>query len=298
MSDKMPRKVLRIASAQKVKEGEGVLVYRSFPSPTLLDFDPFLLLDEMGPEETKPDQAKGVPHHPHRGLEMLTYMLAGTLHHQDSLGHRTNLSPGDVQWMTAGSGLIHSEMPEESFLKKGGLFHGIQLWVNLPKSVKMMRPSYREIKAKHIPQEISENGQVIINVIAGQALKETGLVNTYTPILYFHAKLMPGATWVQPVADNFNVIAYILKGKGMFFKKAKEKIQLGEPHQMIMFDNKGDTIEIECPKAAMEPLELLLLGGIPIHEPVVRYGPFVMNTEEEIRQAFIDYHTGKMGHLI
>lgn len=298
MASSLTRKVSRILTAQRTLEGEGFLVHRAFPSHTLLDFDPFLLLDEMGPMDTKPGEAKGAPDHPHRGFETVTYMLAGTFKHQDSFGNAGRLEPGDVQWMTAGSGLIHSEMPDEEFIKKGGLLHGIQLWVNLPKSEKMSAPSYQEIKAQHIPEGVTDDGKVKIRVIAGEALKANAIIKTRTPIFYFHATILPGGTWVQPIPPDFKVFAYILKGEGMFSRMSNSKMQLGETHQMLIFDDEGEIIEIQSSQDAKGPLELLLIGGVPLRETVVRYGPFVMNTEEEIRQAFIDYHAGRMGTIV
>lgn len=293
-----PRKVSRIITAYKTQGRDGIPLHRAFPSHTLLDLDPFLLLDEMGPMDTKPGESKGVPDHPHRGFETVTYMLAGTFEHRDSFGNVEKLFPGDVQWMTAGSGLIHSETTETEFLKKGGMLHAIQLWVNLPKSEKMVSPCYQVVKARDLPVGKTEDGKSKVHVIAGEAMAASAIIKTRTPIFYFHATILPGGSWVQPVPRDFNVFAYILKGKGMFNRTANGKIQLGEAHQMLIFDNVGETIEIQLLEGAEGPLELLLIGGIPLREPIVRYGPFVMNTEEEIRQAFVDYHTGRMGTIL
>jgi redox-sensitive bicupin YhaK (pirin superfamily) len=278
-------------------EGEGFLVHRAFPSQTLLDFDPFLLFDEMGPIDHQPGNAKGAPDHPHRGFETVTYMLSGCFEHNDSFGHNGKLEPGDVQWMTAGSGLIHSEMPEKSFLEKGGTLHGIQLWINLPKEHKMISPHYQEIKSVDIPIGVSEDNKVQVRVLAGEAFNAKAIIQTRTPIFYLHAVIQPGGRWEQPILKEFNVFAYVLKGEGLFSRKSETNLKSCELHQMIMFDNDGDSIELIVPSDFNDPFEVLLIGGVPINEPIVRYGPFVMNTEEEIRTAFIDYHTGKMGTI-
>ncbi len=297
MSDLKLRKVQRMVPAMVTHEGEGFLVHRAFPSRTLLDFDPFLLLDEMGPMDNKPGEAVGAPNHPHRGFETVTYMLSGCFEHKDSFGHSGKIEPGDVQWMTAGSGVVHSELPEKNYLEAGGILHGVQLWVNLPKSDKMIAPYYQEIKSTNIPVGVSEDKKVSVRVIAGDAFNAKAVIKTRTPIFYLHATIAPGGRWVQPILKEFNVFAYILKGQGLFNKKPIRDVKLSEAHQMLMFDNDGEGVEIIAPNENEEPFEILLIGGIPLNETVVRYGPFVMNTEEEIRQAFIDFHAGKMGSI-
>ena len=289
------RKVVRMITATQTKEGEGFIVHRPFPSRTILDFDPFLLLDEMGPMDNKPFEAKGAPDHPHRGFETVTYMLSGCFEHKDSFGHKGKLTPGDVQWMTAGSGLVHSEMPEAEYLRQGGVLHGIQLWVNLPKRDKMIPPSYQEIKSSEIPVEVSDDKKIPVRVLAGEAFSVKAVIKTRTPIIYLHAILQPGAHWTQAFPKEFNTFAYILHGQGQFNKKPIRDVKLSEAHQMLIFDNEGDVVDVQVPNELNEPLEMLLIGGVPLNEPIVRYGPFVMNTDEEIRQAFIDYHAGKMG---
>lgn len=289
------RKVKQMITATVTREGDGFLVHRPFPSRTLLDFDPFLLLDEMGPMDNAPGQAKGAPDHPHRGFETVTYMLSGCFEHKDSFGHQGTLAPGDVQWMTAGSGVVHSEMPEENFLRQGGVLHGIQLWVNLPKSEKMTAPHYQEIKSTDIPVGKSDDEKVSVKVIAGEAYSAKAVIKTKTPIIYLHASVQPGGQWLQPIPKEFNAFAYVLNGQGLFNKQPIKEVKYSEKHQLLLFENDSDTVEVSVPSELNTTLEVLLIAGIPLNEPIVRYGPFVMNTEEEIRQAFIDYHAGKMG---
>jgi redox-sensitive bicupin YhaK (pirin superfamily) len=295
LSARDTRTVSRLVSAMRTFEGDGFLVHRPFPTRTLLDFDPFLLLDEMGPIDYKSGEAKGAPDHPHRGFETVTYMLKGSFKHQDSFGHAGNLEPGDVQWMTAGSGLVHSEMPSDELLSQGGKLHAFQLWVNLPKKDKMTAPHYQEIKANQIPLVKSEDGEVSVRVIAGSAFNVNAVIRTKTPIIYLHVTMNPGAKWKQPVDNQFNLFAYVFAGRGTFGPNDQGQIKTIETHQLVLFNNDGHFVEVNSVADNTEPLEILLIGGVPLKEPVMRYGPFVMNTEEEIRQAFIDFHTGKMG---
>ncbi|WP_337862263.1 pirin family protein [Nitrososphaera sp.] len=270
-------------------EGEGFLVHRPLPQGNLRQFDPFLLLDEMGPMELAPGEAKGAPDHPHRGFETVTYMLAGRFEHRDSQGNSGRLEPGDVQWMTAGAGVIHSEMPEKEFARTGGRMHGFQLWVNLPKKDKMARPKYQDVRAEKIPVVENKDG-VKVRVIAGEALGAKAVIDTHTPIMYLHFTIKAGARVAQPVPKNYNVFAYVVEGEGAF-STAKRVAKRG---QMVMFGNDGDEVEI----TAKTDLDVLLIGGLPLNEPMARYGPFVMNTKEEIQQAIEDYQSGRMGKII
>jgi quercetin 2,3-dioxygenase len=289
----MPRTVAGIINSVETLEGEGMWVRRPFPKSSFSDFDPFLLLDELGPIHLKPGQAKGAPDHPHRGFETVSYVLDGRLEHKDSAGHAGLLQSGDVQWMTAGAGVIHSEMPEAEFTRTGGRLHGIQLWVNLPQRDKWIPPHYQDIPAAQIPIAHSEDRSVTVRVIAGESLGAKAVIETRTPILYLHVTLQPRATIAQPVPKEYNAFAYILDGSGEF-GTARDR---GEDRQMILFAQDGDEIVITNPAEAEQPLDFLLIAGLPLNEPVVRYGPFVMNTEAEIRQAINDYRTGKMGEI-
>jgi len=285
----MNRSVLRVVPAHPTTEGEGFLVHRPFPTRELEDFDPFLLMDEMGPMESGPGEAKGAPDHPHRGFETVTYMLSGLFEHKDSAGHAGQITPGAVQWMTAGSGVVHSEMPAREFNRTGGLLHGLQLWVNLPKRDKMMAPRYQEIPAEKIPMAASADGQVTVRVIAGEALGVRAAIDTRTPISYLHFKLAPGAQVSQSLPLAHNAFAYVLRGEGMF---ANQRVT---EHHMVMFAQDGDDVRLEAAKNSA--LDILLIAGAPLHEPVARWGPFVMNTRAEIMQAMDDYQSGRMGRI-
>lgn len=287
------RTIAGVISSVETLEGGGFLVRRPFPKSSFSEFDPFLLLDELGPIDLQPGQAKGAPDHPHRGFETVSYVLAGRLEHKDSQGHVGLLQAGDVQWMTAGVGVVHSEMPEAEFTRTGGRMHGIQLWVNLPQRDKLMPPRYQEIPAAQIPIRQSEDGAITVRVIAGAALGANAVIETRTPIIYLHFTLQPGATLVQPVPEGYNAFAYVLDGSGLFGPEQES----GGDGQMVLFAQDGGEVAIANPSTASTPLDFLLIAGIPLNEPVVRYGPFVMNTEAEIIQAINDYRTGRMGTI-
>ncbi len=284
------RTISNTIAAVRTVEGGGFVVHRPFPTRMLMDFDPFLLLDEMGPVDYAPGQAKGAPDHPHRGFETVTYMLEGSFAHEDSAGHSGVLRPGDVQWMTAGAGVVHSEMPDPAFARAGGRVHGLQLWVNLPRRDKMIAPRYQEIPAERIPTAATSDGKVRVKVIAGEALGVKAAIETRTAILYQHFTLEPGASIVQPVPREFRVFAYALTGTGRY---GDEQREIGA-QRMVLFGDDGDAVTLT---AGAEPLDVLLIGGVPLNEPVVRHGPFVMNTEDEIRQAIVDYQAGRMGEI-
>jgi redox-sensitive bicupin YhaK (pirin superfamily) len=285
------RAVAGVVNSIETLEGAGFLVRRPFPKPQFSEFDPFLLLDEMGPMELGPNQAKGAPDHPHRGFETVTYMLSGEMQHKDSRGHAGSLMPGDVQWMTAGAGVVHSEMPSAEFARKGGRMHGFQLWVNLPKRDKMIKPRYQEFPSSQIPRVTSAEGLVTVKVIAGEAMGHKAVIETRTPIMYLHYSIKPGGVVTQSVPTDFNTFAYVIDGRGLFGPERER----GEDGQMVLFAHDGDEVRIENPSDATATLEILLIGGVPLNEPVARYGPFVMNTREEIIQAFEDYQFGRGG---
>lgn len=285
------RTVAGVVNSIETLEGGGFLVRRPFPKPAFSFFDPFLLLDEMGPMDVGPGEAKGAPDHPHRGFETVTYMLSGEMEHKDSHGHAGRLRPGDVQWMTAGGGVIHSEMPSREFQRDGGRMHGFQLWVNLPQRDKMMSPRYQEIPGAQIPKAVSPDGLVTVSVIAGEALGQKAVIETRTPIIYLHYRLEPGGVVTQTVPSAYNAFGYIVDGEGLFGSE-RERAKDG---QMIMFGQDGDEVRIENPADAETALDVLLIAGEPLNEPVARYGPFVMNTNDEIHQAIQDYQLGRLG---
>ena len=286
------RKVLRVVSSTVSREGAGFLVHRPFPTSALRDFDPFLLLDEMGPVQYRPGEAVGAPDHPHRGFETVTYMLDGSMEHRDSAGHAGKLRPGDVQWMTAGSGVVHSEMPEEEFARTGGRAHGFQLWVNLPRKDKMIRPRYQEIPREGIPVAKSPDAKATVRVIAGESLGKKAVIDTRIPITYLHVFLEPGGTLEQALPPGSEVFAYVVKGEGAFGKEGARATE----HQMVIFEQRDAEVLAKLPDGGTG-CEFLLIAGTPLHEPVVRYGPFVMNTEEEIHEAIDDYRNGGMGMI-
>jgi redox-sensitive bicupin YhaK (pirin superfamily) len=290
---KSPRTVAGIVNSIQTLEGEGFPVRRPFPKSSFSHFDPFLLLDEMGPMDVAPGKAKGAPDHPHRGFETVTYILSGRMEHKDSQGHAGKLGPGDVQWMTAGAGVVHSEMPERDFVRNGGRLHGFQLWVNLPKRDKMMHPRYQEISSDKIPVVQTEDGLVSVRVIAGESLGSSAVIETRIPIMYLHFTIKPGGAVTQRVPEAYNAFAYVVEGEGAFGPEAEE----ASSGQMVIFDSDGDEIKIAVPASAGSPLDLLLIAGEPLNEPVARYGPFVMNTEAEIHQAIADYRSGRMGEI-
>jgi quercetin 2,3-dioxygenase len=285
------RSVVKVVQAVQTLEGEGFLVRRPFPIPGFMQFDPFLLVDELGPVELPPGEAKGAPDHPHRGFETVSYILEGRHRHRDSAGHAGELGPGDVQWMTAGSGVVHSEMPAREFAEKGGRMHGFQIWVNLPRRDKMMAPRYQEIPAGRIPVASSPDGRVRVKVIAGESLGVRAVIDTRTPIQYLHFTLEPGGRIEQPVPRDHNAFAYVFEGEGLFGPEATPAAD----GQAVLFGNDADSVVLE--NRGKAPLQLLLLSGVPLREPMVRYGPFVMNTQAEIHQAFEDYQSGRMGTI-
>ena len=280
------REVVRVVQAHRQTEGGGFVVRRPFPTGGLRHADPFLLLDEMGPVDYAPGEAIGAPDHPHRGFETVTYVLDGEMEHEDSAGHKGKLASGDVQWMTAGRGIVHSEMPSKAFQDHGGRMHGFQIWVNLPKRDKMMAPRYQEISRERIPEGTSTDGLAKVKVVAGESLGVKAVIETRTPISYLHFTLKPGAKVEQALPSDHNAYVYVFKGDAIVSGKDVREGQLA-----MLGD--GDSVEI----AASQDAQLLVLSGVPLKEPVVQYGPFVMNTENEIRQAIIDYQSGRLGEI-
>jgi quercetin 2,3-dioxygenase len=282
------RPVAEIVDSIETLEGGGFLVHRPFPIAALDMIDPFLLLDEMGPTDVAPGEAVGAPDHPHRGFETVTYMLEGEFEHRDSAGHHGVIHTGDVQWMTAGSGVVHSEMPGAALQRDGGRSHGLQLWVNLPRAAKMTPPRYQDLRADDIPTV--ERDGVSVKVIAGEALGVVGPANTHVPILYVHARVDAGKTLDLAVPSDANVFAYVLSGTGDFGGEA-------HAHQLVAFGQGGDGIRVQGGQGGEGGVEFVVLAGRPLREPVARYGPFVMNTKAEIATAFDDYQSGRMGQI-
>jgi len=288
----MSRKVESVIKAHRQLEGGGFVVRRPFPTGALSLVDPFLLLDEMGPADYGPGEAVGAPDHPHRGFETVTYMLEGEFEHEDSAGHRGSITPGDVQWMTAGRGVVHSEMPTAAIREQGGRIHGFQVWVNLPARDKMMAPRYQEVPAAQIPEGTSPDGRARVRVIAGEALGARAVIDTRTPIVYQDWTLEPGAAIEQPLAEGHNAFVYVFSGEAQVGADL-QAISDGE----LAILGPGDGVRLAIPAAAKTGARLLLLAGQPLGEPVARYGPFVMNTEAEIRKAMSDFRSGRLGEI-
>lgn len=288
----MSRSVIHVGTAHRQREGAGFIVRRPFPTYGLDQVDPFLMLDEMGPVEYAPGEAVGAPDHPHRGFETVTYIIEGEGEHEDSAGNRGIIGAGAVQWMTAGAGVVHSEMPSRRIQEKGGRVHGFQLWVNLPARDKMMPPRYQELPAERIPEARTADGKARVRVIAGEALGAKAVIDTRTPILYQHWTLQPGASVEQPIPRDFNAFAYVFGGQVLVGPEAKP---VGDGQLAIL--GEGDAVRLACAPSATEPAQVLLLGGVPLREPVARYGPFVMNTREELMQAVVDFQLGRMGQI-
>jgi redox-sensitive bicupin YhaK (pirin superfamily) len=283
------REPARIVTAHRQREGAGFIVRRPVPTQGLDTVDPFLLLDEMGPIDYAPGEAVGAPDHPHRGFETITYMLEGEFEHEDSAGHRGTLKPGDVQWMTAGAGIVHSEMPSKAIQDKGGRVHGFQIWVNLPARLKMTRPRYQEVAAKGIPEARTEDGRARVRVIAGEALGVRAVIDTYIPIVYQDWTIDAGADVLVALAREQQAMAYVFQGAVLVGNEGRE-VRDGQ----LALLGTGDAVRF---RGAEGGGRLLLLAGVPVREPVARYGPFVMNTQEEILQAVRDYQSGRMGEI-
>jgi redox-sensitive bicupin YhaK (pirin superfamily) len=290
-----PRAVRSITTAPRGFEGEGFPVRRAFQGVDLADLDPFIHLDQMGEVEYAPGEPKGTPWHPHRGFETVTYMLDGSLRHADTHGGGGLISDGDTQWMTAGSGLLHIEAPPEEVVMRGGLFHGFQLWVNLPAAKKWSTPRYQDLGARDTTLLTSHDGGAILRLIAGDLAGHTGPGSTHTPITLLHATLEPDARVSLPWRREFNALAYVLAGRGTVGTD-RRPIEMG---QLALF-GPGDTIDLAATSSQetrAPKLDVLLLGGLPIQEPVAWYGPFVMNTRAELQQAFDDFQAGKLGRI-
>jgi quercetin 2,3-dioxygenase len=289
------RRVRSVTTAPGGFEGEGFPVRRAFAGVDLTELDPFVHMDQMGEVEYAPGEPKGTPWHPHRGFETVTYIMDGIFEHQDSNGGGGVITNGDTQWMTAGAGILHIEKPPEHLVVSGGLFHGLQLWVNLPKAEKWAPPRYQDLRGNEVVLLASSDAGALLRVIAGSLAGQAGPGDTYTPMTMVHASLSPGATLEVPWDPTFNALAYVLAGAGSV---GPEKIAIATG-QLAVF-GPGDSIGVraaDVQDSRSPALEVLLLGGRPIREPVAWMGPFVMNTRDELRQAFEDYQAGKLGRI-
>jgi hypothetical protein len=287
------RPVTSVTEAPAGFEGEGFPVRRAFAGVPIADLDPFVHMDQMGEVEYAPGEPKGTAWHPHRGFETVTYMIDGTFQHQDSTGGGGLITNGSTQWMTAGGGILHIERPPDQLVASGGLFHGIQLWVNLPSADKMIDPRYQNLEGEDVLLLSSPDGGTLVRVIAGEVAGHRGPGSTHTPISLVHATLQPGAELELPWPREFNALVYVLSGRGTVGADSRP-IRTGQ----LAVHGSGDAIVLRADQSqeSRHPaLDVLVLGGRPIGEPVYAYGPFVMNTRAEIVKAFEDYEAGRLG---
>ena len=289
------RPVRSITNAPRGFEGEGFPVRRAFAGVDLADLDPFVHLDQMGEVEYAPGEPKGTPWHPHRGFETVTYMIDGTFEHSDSNGGGGVITNGDTQWMTAGAGILHIEKPPEALVVSGGLFHGFQLWVNLPAAQKWSAPRYQDIRAREVALVSSADGGALVRVIAGEVAGHAGPGSTYSPMTLVHATLSPGARLGLPWRADYNALVYVMAGLGTVGTEGRP-IQTGQ----LAVLGAGNTVTVAAAtdqESRSLNLDVLVLGGRPIGEPVAWMGPFVMNTREEVLQAMADYQAGRLGTI-
>jgi redox-sensitive bicupin YhaK (pirin superfamily) len=293
--DAANRPVVSVTTAPSGLEGEGFPVRRAFAGVDLATLDPFVHMDQMGEVDYAPGEPKGTPWHPHRGFETVTYMIDGVFQHQDSNGGGGLITDGDTQWMTAGGGILHIEAPPEEVVIRGGLFHGFQLWVNLPSRLKMTPPRYQDIRRNAVALLSSPDGGALLRVIAGEAAGHQGPGITYTPITLLHATLAPGAQLQLPWRPDFNAMVYVLAGAGSVGAEHRP-VRIG---QLAVY-GPGDVVTVSADgrqESRSPQLDVLMLGGLPIREPVAAYGPFVMNTRQELLKAFEDYQAGRLGTI-
>jgi redox-sensitive bicupin YhaK (pirin superfamily) len=291
----MSRPVLSVTTAPRGLEGEGFPVRRAFAGVDLKVLDPFVHMDQMGEVDYGPGEPKGTAWHPHRGFETVTYIIDGEFAHRDSNGGGGLITNGDTQWMTAGQGILHIETPPEELVVSGGLFHGIQLWVNLPRAQKFVAPRYQDIRAGSVSLLSSPDGGALVRVIAGDLAGHPGPGVTYTPITLLHVTVAPGAAVTLPWRADFNALGYVLSGDGNV-GAGRRPVTTG---QLAVF-GPGDAVSFAADgkqESRHQAMDVLVLGGLPIREPVFAYGPFVMNTRAEVVQAFEDYQAGRLGSI-
>lgn len=289
------RAPVSVTSAPQGHEGEGFPVRRAFAGVDPRALDPFIHLDQMGEVEYAPGEPKGTPWHPHRGFETVTYLIDGVMDHQDSHGGGGSITDGDTQWMTAGSGLLHIEAPPEWLVVKGGLFHGLQLWVNLPRLDKWKPPAYQDIRGGDVGLASTPDAGALLRIIAGEVDGVKGPGSTHTPMAMVHASIAPGAQMVVPWRTDFNALVYVMSGDGHVGRE-RRPLRTG---QLAVLGH-GETITVgadQRQEARHSALEVVLLGGLPIREPIAWTGPFVMNTKAEVMQAFEDFQKGRLGTI-
>jgi len=290
-----PRPVWEVSTAPQGLEGEGFPVRRAFAGIDLARLDPFIMMDQMGEVDYAPGEPKGTSWHPHRGFETVTYIIDGTFDHQDSHGGGGTITNGDTQWMTAGSGLLHIEAPPEWLVQSGGLFHGLQLWVNLPRDAKANAPKYQDVRSGQVGLATSSDAGALVRIIAGQVDGVRGPGSTYTPMSLVHATLEPGGRLDLPWDPEFNALGYVLSGKGTVGTDNRP-VHAG---QAVVFGS-GDYLSVSADDAQegrSPKFDIVLVGGRPIREPLAWAGPFVMNTKAEVLSAYEDFQKGRFGHI-
>ncbi|HSX68143.1 pirin family protein [Nocardioides sp.] len=290
-----PRGVVQVTTAPTGYEGEGFPVRRAFAGIDHRHLDPFLMMDQMGEVDYAPGEPKGTPWHPHRGFETVTYMIDGVFEHRDNHGGGGTITNGDTQWMTAGAGILHIETPPEWLVQSGGLFHGVQLWVNLPKSDKLMQPKYQDIRSGEVKLLSTPDAGVLVRVIAGQVGNNAGPGATHSPMTMVHASLEPGAKLELPWNVDYNALVYVLNGQGTVGVDG-QPLKSGQTAVL----GAGDflTVQADQRQESRTPrLDVIILGGEPIREQVAWAGPFVMNTKAEVMQAYEDFQKGRFGHI-
>ena len=291
------RPVLSLTTAPQGYEGEGFPVRRAFAGVDLAALDPFIHMDQMGEVEYAPGEPKGTPWHPHRGFETVTYIIDGIFDHHDSFGGGGTITNGDTQWMTAGAGILHIEAPPEHLVVSGGLFHGFQLWVNLPKSDKLKPPAYQDLRSSEVGLLTSADGGSLLRVIAGEVGGVTGPGATHTPMAMVHATVAPGGELSLPWRRDFNALVYAMSGDGFV---GPDQTPIGTGQLAVL--GRGDALRLSAAPSQQERyaagLDVVILGGLPIREPVAWAGPFVMNTRAELVQAFEDYQSGRLGQPV
>jgi quercetin 2,3-dioxygenase len=291
----LPRPVRSVSTAPTGYEGEGFPVRRAFAGVSMADLDPFIHMDQMGEVEYAPGEPKGTSWHPHRGFETVTYMIDGVMEHQDSNGGGGVITNGDTQWMTAGGGILHIERPPEHLVASGGLFHGLQLWVNLPAKDKMIQPRYQDIRGTSVALLASPDGGALVRLIAGDLGGHRGPGSTYTPITIVHATVQPGAQVDLPWNPEYNALVYALSGRGTVGAE-RSPLRIGQ----LAVLGEGDAIRVAADRSQdshTPALDVYVMGGRPIREPVAHYGPFVMNTKAQLIKAFEDYQAGRLGSI-
>lgn len=294
-ADAALRRVKSITHAPSDFEGEGFPVRRAFAGISKSDLDPFIHMDQMGEVNYAPGEPKGTPWHPHRGFETFTYLIDGQFLHQDSNGGGGVISDGGTQYMTAGDGILHIETPPESLVVSGGVFHGVQLWINLPQALRRIAPQYQDLQGLDAAMVTTDDGGALVRVLAGAVDGHQGPGISHTPLAITHVTIAPGARAEIPWPVNFNALAYVLAGSG---KVGPTNSALTTGDMAVLVD--GDTIVLEAnavQDSHHENFDIFLIGGVPLREPVIQYGPFVMSTEAEIREAFEDFQQGRLGRV-